>query len=671
MGEKAKKERSDIDRSNLGSSFELKPNEGKKNKHKDRKKMHVTDKILNSNETLEENCTAEAADKQTCSTEGNITFMLDREEESHINKRKKIKGRKDIKVMNSDLADDKEMQYFDDNQQSKMKKRKSYDDSTGIAEMGFSKSSKKGKMSEDKEFKNNKGDLPLDKINKGNANAHSLVTEDDLLGKKMEKKKKKLGNKSKMTVRGYKSNEADYSVVSEEGHGKKKKMEKISGKKNKRTEDEEYKINSDPPFVNSKKGDQHLVKSHEGEDDDQDKKLKEKKKKKILSEESKHVEYNEFTSNEGKDDDQGKKMKKKLNDKSKSKGNSEFKTNEGDANASCIVTEVDDQCKKKIKKKTKAGTGESPNPVPGGTSKPKRVTFSDQVEFCCDDLVRGKRFTPEEDKKIKEAVFDYIESHGLGDEGLDMILHSRSHPELRGCWKDIGSVLPERPYISVYYRAHILFERDEKRKWTPEELEFVRKVQEQHGSDWKSVAEALGKHRFHVKDAWRRIKLTNTNKGRWSQEEYQNLFDLVNLDLRARALEDHRKSKHGMLRDNISWEAIGNKLTTRTSPRCCKKWYEQLTSSMVAKGEWSDTDDYRLVNALFTLDACCMEEVDWDYLLDHRSGDVCRKRWSQMVQYIGEHGRKSFAEQVEILAKRFCPDLLEAREAFDSKPVVC
>lgn len=408
-------------------------------------------------------------------------------------------------------------------------------------------------------------------------------------------------------------------------------------------------------------------KSNEDKDDNQYKKEEKKRKKKKLSEESKDKEYNEFENNEGEDDGQGKKMKKKkLRDKSKNKENSEFNSNEGDVN------EVDDQSKKmETKKNAKADTGESPNPAHSGSSKPKRVTFSDQVDVCCDGLIRGKRFTPEEDEKIKLAVFDYIESHGLGDEGLDMVLHCKSHPEIRDCWKEIGAALPQRPYVSVYTRAHILFERGEDRKWTPEEYEFLRKVKEQHGSDWKSVAEALGKHRFHVKDAWRRIKLTNTNQGRWTQEEYQNLFDLVNLDLRVRASQDYRKSKHGMLRDNIGWEAIGDKLTTRSSVLCCKKWYDKLTSPMVANGVWSDTDDYRLVNALFTLDACCMEEVDWDNLLEHRPGDVCRKRWNQMVQYIGEHGGKSFAEQVEILAKRFCPDLLEVREAFDEKPVIC
>ena len=41
-----------------------------------------------------------------------------------------------------------------------------------------------------------------------------------------------------------------------------------------------------------------------------------------------------------------------------------------------------------------------------------------------------------------------------------------------------------------------------------------------------------------------------------------------------------------------------------------------------------------------------------------------------MVKHIGEHSNKSFAEQVEVLSKRYRPDVLEAREAYDSKPAV-
>ncbi|KAL2479254.1 myb family transcription factor [Forsythia ovata] len=198
---------------------------------------------------------------------------------------------------------------------------------------------------------------------------------------------------------------------------------------------------------------------------------------------------------------------------------------------------------------------------------------------------------------------------------------------------------------------------------------MVRHSQKEHGNQWRALADELGKHSWHVKDTWRRIKLPNIKKGHWSQEEYQGLFDLVNSDLQEKVFEEKR-SKHGMLRDNICWTAISDKLSTRNQANCCLKCYGQLTSPMVAEGTWADVDDYRLLSVLFNLDSRCIEDVDWDNLLDDRSGDVCRKRWNQMVLHIGKHGNKSFAEQVEVLAQRYCPHLLEAREAWDSKPRV-
>ena len=312
----------------------------------------------------------------------------------------------------------------------------------------------------------------------------------------------------------------------------------------------------------------------------------------------------------------------------------------------------------------------------------KRVSFCEDVEVFPssdgpsdekavgeDGLVRGKRFSHEEDEMVKEAVLNYIDVHGLGAEGLNMVLNCKKHPAIVHCWKEIGAALPWRPRQSVYHRAHILFERGQNSSWTPEEYELIRKFHEKHGSDWKTLAEALGKHRFHVKDTWRRIKLINMKKGKWSQDEYQSLFDFVNLDLRLKAFEE-RKTKHGMLRDNISWTAISERLETRTDALCCQKWYDQLTSPMVAEGKWLDTDDYRLLMELYDLDACCMEDVDWDNLLEHRSGDLCRKRWNQMVKHLGDHRNKSFADQVDVLIKRYCPDVLEAREAYNSKPAV-
>ncbi|XP_055825734.1 RNA polymerase I termination factor [Solanum dulcamara] len=356
--------------------------------------------------------------------------------------------------------------------------------------------------------------------------------------------------------------------------------------------------------------------------------------------------------------------------------------NEGDISSPIEIEEENRTDNGNIKKRKKVKLGHN-SEDPTHEKSEKRVRFSGHVQIFPslndprdekhnieeENLLRGKRFSKLEDEIVKKAVHKYIEIHNLGEEGLKKVLNSRSYPEIKGCWKEIGSAIPYRPSTAVYSRAQILFRRSESRKWTEEEYEMVRKFQKENGNNWKALADELGKHRWHVKDTWRRIKLPNLNKGQWTQEEYQTLFDLVNTNLRLK-LSEEKKSKHGMLRDNIAWGAISDSLSTRTDATCCLKWYGQLTSPMVAKGEWADADDYRLVDALFELDASCIEDVDWDNLLDHRPGDICRKRWNQMVLHIGQLGNRPFAEQVEVLAKRYRLDLAEVREAWDSKPIV-
>ncbi|KAI3849615.1 hypothetical protein MKX03_008384 [Papaver bracteatum] len=312
----------------------------------------------------------------------------------------------------------------------------------------------------------------------------------------------------------------------------------------------------------------------------------------------------------------------------------------------------------------------------------RRVKFASQVEAfpSSDDqddreenpvikLVQGKRFTRQEDQIIKDAVHNYIEAHELGEQGLDMILNCKKHPNIRTCWKEIGAALPYRPRIAVYQRGHTLLETGESRNWTEDDEAIILKFYEKHGPDWKNLAQVLGKNKKHVQSKWRHICRADLNRGKWSQMEYQSLFNLVNKDLQMRVYEE-KKLKHGLIRDNIGWTAISDRLATRTGTRCCSKWYDQLSSSMVKEGKWSDTDDFRLLDELVRLDACCIEDVDWDNLLEHRPGDITLKRWRQMVNHIGTHGLFSFGEQVEALTKRYCPELLEVREALDSRPVV-
>ncbi|XP_022869744.1 DNA-binding protein REB1-like [Olea europaea var. sylvestris] len=428
----------------------------------------------------------------------------------------------------------------------------------------------------------------------------------------------------------------------------------------------------------------------EGQDGVFSKKVEKTKKRKIRKEENEKSMLQQDVLTEATVDAEGDVVEKTVMKKKKKRKRKENPTEylsdieqEGNGHLSMDETrdnELENENKGKKKKPKLVENGLDGTKTKNSN---KKVRFSSHVEVFPptddlnavtgndeeDNLVRGKRFTREEDKIVEAAVFKYIEEHDLGEEGLKKVLNSRKYPEVRNCWKEIGSAIPYRPYNAVYFRAQILFRRSDTRKWTEEEYEMVRECQKEHGNRWRALADELGKHSWHVKDAWRRIKLPNAKKGHWSQEEYQGLFDLVNADLQRRVSEEKR-SKHGMLRDNICWTAISDKLSTRNQANCCMKWYKQLTSPMVAEGMWADVDDYRLLSVLYNLDSTCIEDVDWDNLLDDRSGDLCRMRWNQMVLHIGKHGTKSFAEQVEVLAQRYCPDLLEAREAWDRKPRV-
>ncbi|KAG6479108.1 hypothetical protein ZIOFF_062568 [Zingiber officinale] len=128
-------------------------------------------------------------------------------------------------------------------------------------------------------------------------------------------------------------------------------------------------------------------------------------------------------------------------------------------------------------------------------------------------------------------------------------------------------------------------------------------------------------------------------------------MDLQLKDRAERSAKQYMVGSHSVptfaLRDNIPCEVINE-------PAACRmKGYQQIASPLVMKNLWSDKDDYLLVDALMRLDACCVEDVDWDNLLEHRPGDICRKRWTEMTRYIGENKEKSFIEQVEVLSQHY------------------
>eukprot|EP01018_Ginkgo_biloba_P025731 Gb_06266 [translate_table: standard] len=523
----------------------------------------------------------------------------------------------------------------------------------------------------------------------------------EVIAEKPQKKKKK----KSIEVEELEETPSKNESIEEEGI-----IEKSKKKKNKSTEGEE--IDESPPKNSSIQGEEIERTSIEADEEIVEKPKKKKKNKSIEAKENEEKPEN----NKGTEEDEIEHRSIEVEaviEKTKRKKSTEEEENTEEPEINKCIEEKPKKIKKKqrcvregeecddmegeekrrTKRKHKGIIGEVHNNslVRGSPSdsplhkKQKRVTFSDQVQVFSagdkkeqdirvdtskvtpfvqnvgkDKLVWGKRFQREEDEAIKDAIDRYIKEHGLDKEdGLHKILNCGKFPEVRNCWREIGARLHWRPLQSVYIRAHILYERASIRGWTEDELNLLKRLQATHGNKWKKISMVLGKSRYHVKDAWRRIKRGVMNKGHWSQDEYQKLFDLVNYNLLVKESLKEEKTSNRVLRDNISWEAIADEMATRDHVFCCKKWYYNLASSMVQTGEWENGDDHSLLERLLETNASDEEEVDWNDLLEQRSGETCLKRWKQMVKHLGEYRSIPFLEQLDLLVKRYAPHLIE------------
>nr|GEW18366.1 RNA polymerase I termination factor [Tanacetum cinerariifolium] len=119
-----------------------------------------------------------------------------------------------------------------------------------------------------------------------------------------------------------------------------------------------------------------------------------------------------------------------------------------------------------------------------GKGKKRKRDSSTQIEG---SLIRGKRFTPEEDKILKDAVNNYITDNNLAEDGLMTVINCSSRRMKKKCWQQIGKCIPYRPDSAVYFRAHILFERTESCGFTPKEIETLKELHEKYDNKWKKM----------------------------------------------------------------------------------------------------------------------------------------------------------------------------------------
>ncbi|MBA0633393.1 hypothetical protein Godav_002006 [Gossypium davidsonii] len=193
-------------------------------------------------------------------------------------------------------------------------------------------------------------------------------------------------------------------------------------------------------------------------------------------------------------------------------------------------------------------------------------------------------------KKSKSVENDSKDGHHNGDARTPTVENAATLEEK---YKNVSFVDQVKVFPSTDVADEAKKDRKEGlvygKRYSKEEGEIVMNAVAEYiesrnlGDEGLDMVLNCGSH----KEASRKRRLRNVNKGRWSQDEYQSLFDLVNMDLSMKVTEE-KKSKHGMLRDNICWTAISGKMLHRNFTSC--------------EGVWVDVD------AFSSLDTCCIDK---------------------------------------------------------------
>ena len=320
----------------------------------------------------------------------------------------------------------------------------------------------------------------------------------------------------------------------------------------------------------------------------------------------------------------------------------------------------------KAKKQKKSKTRELALAAGGGA-----VAGGERKDDVWDKKFEGQLFgswSAAEKGELESRIKDWAAAHGHSDslekEDYDFLFKRRLKQGGRGAklneserkaFLEISKDFPTRNPKQIYGFATRYYDpNNHKGKWSEEEKEQLADLVELKGEKWKEIGEILERAGASCRDKWRSMK-NNYQRGDWTPEELSQLKQLVNEQLAAQGAAPGRGpgegNEHLPVRDNINWKAISLKLKTRSENTCCQKWY-RIAPDSVAAGEWGAGDDTTMVAALRRARAASEADVDWAGLVRGRTLSQIKRRFKDLRQAIPKNHKLTFAEVVQKLVEK-------------------
>ena len=212
-----------------------------------------------------------------------------------------------------------------------------------------------------------------------------------------------------------------------------------------------------------------------------------------------------------------------------------------------------------------------------------------------------------------------------------------------------------RPLFTIYRKVLRIYDsKNYVGKYSPDEVEKLEKLNKICPNDWKSIGLMLGRSASSVKDRARLIKPRN-KRGRWNDAELSAL---------SKAIREVTKTKTGeSVTDGINWVDVAQKISTRTSKQCRKKWITYLNWKEAGGKEWVKYDEVDLIHRIAKLDVQEEGKIDWNIIANGwasvRSPQWLREKWWQIKKTLLNYQSIKFSELLEQLQNVYIPQLLE------------
>ena len=320
----------------------------------------------------------------------------------------------------------------------------------------------------------------------------------------------------------------------------------------------------------------------------------------------------------------------------------------------------------KAKKQKKSKSRELALAAGGGA-----VAGGERKDDVWDKKFEGQLFgswSAAEKGELESRIKDWAAAHGHSDslekEDYDFLFKRRLKQGGRGAklneserkaFLEISKDFPTRNPKQIYGFATRYYDpNNHKGKWSEEEKEQLADLVELKGEKWTEIGEILERAGASCRDKWRSMR-DKYQRGDWTPEELAQLKQLVNEQLAAQGAAPGRGpgegNEHLPVRDNINWKAISLKLKTRSENTCCQKWY-RIAPDSVAAGEWGAGDDTTMVAALRRARAASEADVDWAGLVRGRTLSQIKRRLKDLRQAIPKNHKLTFAEVVQKLVEK-------------------